>query len=310
MQQSLSSLCLHVDHFPNSPLGGMLAIPHKTPMNFSVFLQYVLPHHLLSKFAYFLAGITYPPFKNHVIQKFIREVNVDMAEAIEKDPLKYKSFNDFFTRKISFDKRPIQLGDNSISAPADGKVSQAGVLLDGDEVQAKTHAFSVEKLLANPQRAQAYKGGSFLNIYLSPKDYHRLHMPVDGELVETVYVPGRLYSVAPWAVRAIPGLFARNERLVCHFETAHGPMCLVFVGAMLVSGIETVWGGVEIPAGASGIVTKDYRGKGISFKRLAEIGRFNYGSTIICFWPKGAAALHDLKVESATWIGQDVGSLN
>lgn len=276
-------------------------------MFFSVFLQYVLPHHFVSKIAYFVANIKWRPLKNFLINYVIENFHVDMSEAVISDPSKYESFNKFFTRELRLRERLSNPEQKAIMAPADGKISQMGRITTDTEVQAKKTAFSLCRLLGDQHADQKFANGSFFNIYLSPRDYHRIHMPVDGILKETVYIPGRLFSVAPWAARTIPDLFSRNERLICHFDTATGPMCIVLVGAMLVSGIETVWGGVEIPRYPTGILRKDYRGRGISLKRFSEMGRFNFGSTVICLWPDSVVSLADLKPGSKTSVGQELG---
>jgi phosphatidylserine decarboxylase len=278
-------------------------------MKFLVLLQYALPHHSLSKIAHFLAKAKYAPFKNLLINHVVKKFQVDMSEAVICDPLAYESFNKFFTRELRINERKFSFEPESVIALADGKISQIGRVFDETIVQAKKRPFTLCDLLGDQKKAENYKDGWFVNIYLSPRDYHRIHMPLDGELVETVYIPGRLFSVAPWAVRAIPNLFSRNERLVCHFETTGGPMCVVLVGAMLVSGIETVWGGNEIPSRASGIRQRDYRGLGISLTRFSEMARFNFGSTVICFWTKDAVSLSHLEENSPTVVGKELGRL-
>jgi len=278
-------------------------------MKLAILLQYVLPHHFLTRIANFLVRIEYPPFKNFLIGNAVRKFKIDMNEAVVDNPFAYKSFNDFFTRRLRLNERNIDLTQDCVIAPADGKVSQMGRIYDDAIVQAKEHAFTLCELLGDQQAAEKYEKGWFLNIYLSPRDYHRIHMPMTGRLVETVYIPGRLFSVAPWAARAIPNLFSRNERLVCHFETRHGPMCVVLVGAMLVSGIETIWGGDEIPVFSSSILRKDYRGKEINLAQFSEIARFNFGSTVICFWPSDAVTLFDFELESKTAVGQKLGEV-
>src|SRR3546814_365978 len=197
----------------------------------------------------------------------------------------------------------------AVLSPADGRISQAGRIASGRIVQAKGQWFSAAELLGSDSEAAAYAEGDFVNIYLSPRDYHRVHMPMTGALRETLHIPGRLFSVAPWAVRAIPRLFARNERLVCHFDTAHGPLCVVMVGAMLVSGVETVWGGEEIPPYASRPRKRDWRGTGIALARFAEMARFNYGSTVIVLWPANTVELDTLRDDQALQVGERVGVL-
>jgi phosphatidylserine decarboxylase len=195
--------------------------------------------------------------------------------------------------------------------PADGRISQLGPIESGRIFQAKGQSYTAAELLGDANSAEPFNDGWFATVYLAPRDYHRVHMPWTGTLGETVHVPGRIFSVAPFAVQAIPRLFARNERLVCHFDTDFGPMCVVMVGAVLVSGVETVWSGIEIPRYASKIVRKDWRGKGIAIDRFAEMARFNYGSTVIVLLPKGAVALDgSLQAEQAVRLGQRLGTIN
>jgi phosphatidylserine decarboxylase len=172
-------------------------------------------------------------------------------------------------------------------------------------VQAKGQNYSVAEFLADPTMAATYQQGQFATIYLSPRDYHRVHMPWTGALVETVHVPGRLFSVAPFTVNAVPRLFARNERLICHFEAPEGPFVVALVGAMLVSSVETVWGGLEIPPYANRLVRKDYRNRGITLQRFQELGRFNMGSTVVLLFPPGRVTLDPtLKPDCAVKVGQ------
>ena len=189
--------------------------------------------------------------------------------------------------------------------PADGRISQCGPIENGRIFQAKGHSFTAAELLGDAEAAKPFENGLFATVYLSPKDYHRVHMPWTGTLRETVHVPGRLFSVGTAAVATVPRLFARNERLVCHFDTSFGPMASVMVGALLVSGVETVWSGVEIPRYGDAITRKDWRGKGIVLERFAEMARFNYGSTVIVLLPPGVAELApELQAEVAVKLGQ------
>jgi phosphatidylserine decarboxylase len=256
-----------------------------------VALQHALPHRFLSRLARGVAHIRWTWFKNWLIGLVVRKFNVDMGEAEQSDPFAFPTFNAFFTRALKPGARVPDPDPRAVLMPADGKVSQAGVIEGGSIFQAKGHAFTAAELLGDDAAAAPFADGGFANIYLSPRDYHRVHMPWTGTLRETMHVPGRLFTVAPWGVEAIPRLFARNERLVCHFDTDFGPLCLVMVGALLVSGVETVWGGEEIPAYGTKPLRKDYRGKDIVLERFAEMARFNYGSTVIVLWPKGAVEL-------------------
>jgi phosphatidylserine decarboxylase len=256
-----------------------------------VALQHLLPHRLLSSLARGVARIRWPWFKNWLIALVVRKFDVNMAEAEQSDPLAFPTFNAFFTRALRPGARVPDPDPRALLMPADGKMSQAGAIRAGAIFQAKGHEFTATELLGDAVAAAPFAEGGFANIYLSPRDYHRVHMPWTGTLRATLHVPGRLFTVAPWGVEAIPRLFARNERLVCHFDTDFGPLCLVMVGALLVSGVETVWAGEEIPEYGTRPLHKDYRGKGIVLERFAEMARFNYGSTVIVLWPKGAVEL-------------------
>jgi phosphatidylserine decarboxylase len=268
-------------------------------------LTYVLPHRALSSLARALAYSTNPTLKQWLIDTVTRKFGVDLAEAAEPDPAAYPSFNAFFTRALKPDARVPHPDPDALLVPADGHVSQCGDIVEGRIFQAKGQSFTAAELLGDEEAAKPFAEGVFATVYLSPRDYHRVHMPWTGTLRETVHVPGRLFSVGTDAVASVPRLFARNERLVCHFDTEFGPMASVMVGALLVSGVETVWSGVEIPAYADRITRKDYRGKGIRLERFAEMARFNYGSTVIVLLPKGVAALDPiLKAETPVRLGQ------
>ena len=268
-------------------------------------LTYVLPHRLLSSLARRLAYSTSPGTKQWLIDTVTRKFDVDLSEAAESDPRAYPSFNAFFTRALKPGARVADPDPRALLMPADGHISQCGAIEDGRIFQAKGQSFTAAELLGDAAAAEPFRNGLFATVYLSPRDYHRVHMPWTGTLRETVHVPGRLFSVGTAAVADVPRLFARNERLVCHFDTDFGPMASVMVGALLVSGVETVWSGVEIPAYADRISRKDYRGKGIVLERFAEMALFNYGSTVIVLLPKGAAMLDpSLKAEMPVRLGQ------
>ncbi len=273
-------------------------------------LTYVLPHRLLSSLARTLAYSTNPSIKQWLIDTVTRKFGVDLSEAAEPDPRAYPSFNAFFTRALKPGARIADPDPSALLMPADGHISQCGDIVpdgrgDGRIFQAKGQSNTAAELLGDAEAARPFADGLFATVYLSPRDYHRVHMPWTGTLRETVHVPGRLFSVGTAAVADVPRLFARNERLVCHFDTEFGPMASVMVGALLVSGVETVWSGVEIPAYADRISRKDYRGKGIVLERFAEMARFNYGSTVIVLLPKDAAMLDpSLKAEMPVRLGQ------
>jgi len=276
-------------------------------MSLSVLMQYLLPHRLLSAIAYKLSHSRVRWWKDWLIGLAVAKFRIAVDEAAEPRLETYESFNAFFTRALRPDARVADPDPAALLQPADGIMSQCGRIEAGRIFQAKGQSFTAAELLGSEEMAAPYADGHFANIYLSPRDYHRVHMPWGGRLVETVHVPGRLFSVAPWAVRAIPRLFARNERLVCHFETSFGPMCMVMVGALLVSGVETVWNGVNIPPYGSKPWRLDYRPGGPTLERFGEMARFNYGSTVIVLFPKDAVELDAIGSEQPTRLGRRLG---
>jgi phosphatidylserine decarboxylase len=283
-------------------------------------LTHVLPHRLLSSLARKLAYSRRPALSQWLIDTVTRKFGVDLSEAAESDPRAYESFNAFFTRALKPGARTPDPDPRALLMPADGRISECGHIGDAREgvlhedashvFQAKGHGFTTAELLADEAAAHAFDGGLYATVYLSPKDYHRVHMPWTGRLRETVHVPGRLFSVGPDAVGTVSKLFARNERLVCHFDTDFGPMAVVMVGALLVSGVETVWSGIEIPPYGGPVTVKDYRGENITLDRFAEMARFNYGSTVIVLLPKGVAELAaGLSAESPVRLGERLAML-
>ena len=273
-------------------------------------LTYVLPHRFLSSLARKLAYSTSPGTSRWLIDTVTKKFNVDLGEAANPDPRSYPSFNAFFTRALKPGARVADADPRALLMPADGHISQSGPIEDGRIFQAKGQSFTAAELLGDAAAAEPFRNGLFATVYLSPRDYHRVHMPWTGTLRETVHVPGRLFSVGTDAVANVPRLFARNERLVCHFDTDFGPMVSVMVGALLVSGVETVWSGEEIPAYGTAITRKDYRGKGITLERFAEMARFNYGSTVIVLLPPGVATLApELESESPVRLGQRLATM-
>ncbi len=274
--------------------------------------QHALPQHFLSRVMHFFTRIRISWWKNLQIQGVIKIYGVDLSEAVESNPKTYLSFNQFFTRALKQTARPIANDPRAIVSPADGAVSQLGLIDDSAIFQAKGKTFSVVDLLGgDPDRAQPFIGGNFTTIYLSPKDYHRLHMPLDGKLREMIHIPGRLFSVSPTTTENILNLFARNERVVALFETEVGPMALVLVGAIFVSSIETVWHGVVTPPSAKNVQNWDYRDQGIVLKKGEEMGRFNMGSTIIVLFPKDRMNWsEELRANSSVLMGQLLGLTN
>jgi len=273
-------------------------------------LSYALPHRLLSSLARQLAYSSNPTLSRWLIDTVVEKFSVDLSEAAESNPRHYATFNEFFTRALKPGVRVADSNANALLMPADGHISQLGAIEQERIFQAKGHSFTVTELLGSTEEAQPFANGLFATVYLSPRDYHRVHMPWAGTLRETVHIPGRLFSVGVDAVAHIPRVFARNERLVCHFDTSFGPMVQVMVGALLVSGVETVWSGVEIPAYAGEITRKDWRGKNIDLERFSEMARFNYGSTVIVLLPPGVAKFApELTAQTPVKLGQALAHL-
>jgi len=247
--------------------------------------QYVLPGHLISRIVLGATRVKIGWFKNLLMKFVIKKYQVNMDEVQQADLNFYKSFNEFFTREIKPEARPIAAGEKILCCPVDGKVSQLGDINNDTIYQAKGHDYSAKALLGGyDDIADLFKEGKFATLYLSPRDYHRIHMPVTGTLKHMVYVPGRLFSVNPQTVRVIPGLFARNERVVALFETEFGPMAMVLVGAINVGCIETVWHGVVTPPHKQPVHRWVYNLDEIKLNKGEEMGRFNMGSTVICLF--------------------------
>lgn len=274
-------------------------------------IQYFVPQHLLSRCVGWIAESRADWIKNTFIGHFAQRYQVDMSEAVEENALAYENFNAFFTRALKDGARPIDADTTSIVCPADGAISQLGPI-NGDAVfQAKGHYYSLNELLGgNAERAKPFLNGIFATVYLSPKDYHRVHMPFTGTLREMIHVPGDLFSVNTRTAENVPRLFARNERVVAIFDTEIGPMAVVLVGAMIVASIETVWAGIVAPARRQVRVT-DYRGNTrppIVLEKGAELGRFRLGSTaIVCFGPGAAEWLPEFRDGTPTRIGERLG---
>ena len=272
-------------------------------------LQYILPHHALSKMMSKLTHCENKIWKNLFIKQIIKHYGVNMNEALEQDINTFKSFNHFFTRELNSNVRPLTTTPNAIACPADGTVSQAGKINDGDIFQAKGKNFTVTELLGgDSKRAEPFNNGVFTTIYLSPKDYHRLHMPLTGTLREMVHIPGRLFSVNTATTNSVPGLFARNERVAAIFDTDAGPMALVLVGAIFVSSIETVWHGVVTPPSITSVRSWQYHENAPVLKIGEEMGRFNMGSTIIVLLAKNKAEWDsNFTAEKVVKLGEHIG---
>lgn len=278
-----------------------------------IFLQYLLPHHALSRLIGCLANCQRPGIKNPLIHRFIKRYQVDMSLAVHQQPEDFLHFNDFFTRSLVEGARPIDDSNGSIVCPADGAISQLGDIRHGRIFQAKGHDFSLVELLGGDTgRATPFQDGQFATVYLSPRDYHRVHMPLAGTLKEMVYVPGKLFSVNQTTAENVPGLFARNERVVCIFDTEAGPMALVLVGAMVVASIETVWAGEVAPIRRR-LQTFSYDAtdrKPPSLAKGEEMGRFKLGSTVIVlFGPQVSSWRDGLCAGSPVLMGEHMGQL-
>jgi phosphatidylserine decarboxylase len=276
-----------------------------------IFLQHVVPQHFLSRCTGWLAELHHPLWlKNWLVGLFVKQFRVDMSEAAEPDHEAYPNFNAFFTRPLKEGARPIAEAD--IVCPADGAVSELGEIREGLLFQAKGRYFSTEELLGgDEQRAARFSRGRFATIYLSPRDYHRVHMPIGGRLTATTYIPGKLFSVNGTTAGNVDRLFARNERLVCYFDTPAGPMAMILVGAMIVAGIETVWSGQVAPPPKSPL-THDYAElpEPVELDKGQEMGRFKLGSTVILLFPEDAMEWDEAYgAGSPTRLGESLGTL-
>ena len=278
----------------------------------AVLPQYLLPQKALTAFAGWVATRQWGGYTTRLIAWFVGRYNVNMAEAAEPDIRAYPSFNAFFTRALRADARPLAAA--AFVCPVDGAVSQLGAI-EGDSIfQAKGQSYTCTALLAGDSSAAAqFQGGSFATIYLSPRDYHRIHMPCDGTLQRMVYVPGDLFSVNPTTARGVPGLFARNERVICHFATPHGPMALVLVGATIVGSMATVWHGLINPPRRTQVTTWHYGSEDTPapfLRQGSEMGRFLLGSTVVLLWPAGTVDFNGAwDATSPVRMGQEMGKI-
>ncbi len=266
-----------------------------------IWLQYLLPQHRLSKLMFGFARLENTWLKNTFIRWFVKTYQVDLSEAKREQVEDYKSFNDFFTRSLKPDARVI--AKSKIICPVDGAVSQVGSINNAQIVQAKNHKYSVSQLLINNEKADEFINGFFATIYLSPKDYHRIHMPYDGKLIAMDYIPGDLFSVNQKTTQKVDHLFARNERVVCYFETEFGLCAFVLVGAIFVGSMQTVWHGQITPPYTKQVQHFDYKNQNIQLKKGQEMGRFNMGSTVIMLMPNKDNKLN-FKVKETVKMGQ------
>ena len=269
--------------------------------------QYLLPQHTLSRLMCWLTRCETVWFKNLFIRFIIAKYQVNMSEAVEQSPDAYPSFNAFFTRSLRDGVRPIEGEEKTIISPVDGAISQLGQVNAGQLIQAKGRQYSLLELLGGDEAlATEFEDGQFATIYLSPRDYHRIHMPLTGTLRQMTYVPGKLFSVSPRTARTVPNLFSRNERLITVFNTDDGPMIMVLVGAIFVGSMETVWQGQITPPYGKEIQQWDYQSDAtIKLQKDEEMGRFNMGSTVVLLLPKGRMPWQaDLHAESPVKLGQ------
>lgn len=264
-------------------------MPNSFSERLFVWSQYLLPKQALTAFAGKVASVRGGPLTTLMIGRFIERYEVNMGEAANADPASYATFNEFFTRPLKAGARPLARAD--LLCPVDGAISQFGPIEKDQILQAKGHNYSTTALLGGDATLAAeFDNGSFATIYLSPKDYHRIHMPCAGQLKRMIYVPGDLFSVNPATARGVPGLFARNERVVCIFDTMHGPFALVLVGATIVGSMATVWHGIVNPPRSKGVREWTYEAQGkqaVKLKKGEEMGRFLLGSTVVMLWPRG-----------------------
>jgi phosphatidylserine decarboxylase len=268
---------------------------------------YFLPHHAVSRLVFKLTRIQ-SPLVPKAIELFSKSFKVNLEDAINPDPKSYATFNEFFTRKLKPELRPI--ASSKIVSPVDGTISQFGDIVNSSLVQAKGVTYTLDQLLGGKlEQSNRFAKGQFITIYLSPRDYHRIHMPCSGDLIEQTHIPGRLFSVAKHTVNTIKGIFARNERVVATFDTEYGHMAMILVGAINVAAIETVWAGLITPPKGKSISSKKYSAGEVSLKKGEEMGRFNMGSTVILLFAEGAPRLRDgLKADQGLLMGEMLSS--
>ncbi len=271
-----------------------------------VWMQYLLPQHGLSRLVLAATRVRTPWFKNVFTRTFLRLFSVDMTEAVETDPGRYGSFNEFFTRALRPDARPIDADPDAIVSPVDGAVSECGTIERNRLLQAKGRDYTLDDLLAGQSWAERFEGGMFATVYLAPFNYHRIHMAVRGTLLDTVYVPGRLFSVNTATARLVPRLFARNERVLTLFDSEFGRFALVMVGALNVGSMATVWAGDITPAVQRAVT--HIPGPALTLEKGAELGRFNMGSTVILLFEPGRVRWHPLLRSGAVvQLGKAIG---
>ena len=277
-----------------------------------VAFQYIMPQLYLTQLAGWFAQQKWGAVTHFVIKAFAKKYNVDMSEAKKENFSDYESFNQFFIRELKDDARKINENPTALCLPADGRVSQIGHIDDDRLLQAKGHFFSLSDLLAGDEElVNTFKNGEFATIYLSPRDYHRVHMPCDATLRKMIYVPGDLFSVNPFLAEHVPNLFARNERVICVFDTAFGPMVQILVGATITASMSTVWAGVINPPRTGEVKVWTYQGdSAIKLTKGQEMGAFQLGSTVINLFPANSVALADhLEVDVPVRMGEILATM-
>ncbi|MDD6909618.1 archaetidylserine decarboxylase [Actinobacillus minor] len=277
-------------------------------------LHYLLPQLTITRVAGWLAEQRWGTVTHFIIKLFAKQYKVNLAEAEKSQASDYATFNEFFIRPLKAGARPIVEGEKALVLPADGRVSEFGHISDDRLIQAKGHYFNLDTLLANDtEMAAKFKNGDFITTYLSPSDYHRVHMPCDATLRKMIYVPGELFSVNPFLAEHIPYLFARNERVICEFDTAFGPMVQILVGATVTASMSTVWAGVINPPRPNEIVEYHYETEGekaVHLKKGQEMGAFLLGSTVINLFPKDTITFPEkIQTGAVTRMGETLGTL-
>ncbi|GLR72526.1 archaetidylserine decarboxylase [Agaribacter marinus] len=269
--------------------------------------QYILPKHLISRFLGFIAEKELGVITQSLIKLFIKAFNINMQEAQLESPSDYKTFNAFFTRPLKEGIRPIDENANALCHPVDGAVSQFGDIKGDSIFQAKGHEYSLTTLLGGkPEIAETFKDGKFATIYLAPSDYHRIHMPIDGKLTDTLHVPGELFSVNPLTAQNVPSLFARNERVVALFDTTVGKVAMVLVGATVVASIETVWQGTVSPPAGKYVQHWQHDKEEITLSKGDEMGRFKLGSTVILCFENERIDFTEISAGMVTRLGKEL----
>jgi len=271
---------------------------------------YFIPHHLVSRFTYIITR-THHPLTHYLIKLYIKMFKINISECEEENIEKYNTFCDFFTRKLKKGIHVIDKNNKSVVSSCDGRILQFGKIEDKSILQVKGIKTSIQSLLCNDKELSSiYSKGSFLTIYLSPKDYHRVHSPANGKLMKTLHVPGRLFSVADHAVECIKDLYAKNERLVCHFKDDSINFSVIFVGAINVSSIETQWKGEVSPPMPKKLISTKYGNKNIVIKKGDEVGMFKSGSTVVLLFTENVKLSDKIKVNQAIRVGQKIGMIH